>query len=457
MFSLKRQGNIAFLIAVGLLLVACDESFDLTLNIRQTELISTFYTDTLTLRTGIQYLDSVQTNNFILVGSVSDEEVGTLRAESFFKVLLPRQNLRFTTEESNTVIFDSLVLILNYNYQYGDTTAAQTIVVNRLTVAPDTARKYYSFDKLPYGEEVGRLHYKLPRNPNVMRIKLSDALGREIISKEGKAELQNQTNFEQYFKGLRLAAEGPDKAAIFGFDLLQSRMTLYFRNNPADTVSRFHNFFFYNPGRDPFSQLTLSEGSAFAHLQPNYQKGQLFASLPSVRYIPTRRVGNLGYVHTGMQIATRIEFPYLQSLQKPGKRILINRALLSFQPSAKNFEAPWRQINAPPPTTVILGIADQEGRLVRNAAGNPLFVPEETNRNLRLERSYIASGRTYPDLDITTYLQNALDSKTPNYGILLMNLLNTAPANLLVIGDQQAIIPTERLRLILFYTELSQQ
>lgn len=454
MSSLLKRWGLWLIIALGTL-TACDESFDLTLDIRQTELISTLYTDTLTLRTNVQYLDSIQTNNFLLVGSVADADVGTLRAESFFKVLLPTNNLRFTIEESNTVIFDSLVLILDYNYQYGDTTVAQTIVVNRLTASPDTARNYYSFDRIPFAEEVGRLEYRLPRNRNAMRIRMSEALARDIISKEGKPELANQANFQEYFKGLRIAAEGPDNAALFGFDLIQSRMTIYFRNNPADTVSRFHNFFFYNPGRDLFNQLVLREGSAFAHLQADFGRGRLLNGLPARRSIPTPQLGNLGYVHSGMGIATRIEIPHLQSLQKPGKRILINRALLSFNPSALNYEASGRK-NAPPPATLMLGIADRNGRIVRNAEGIQLFVPEENNRNRRLERSYIASGRTYPDMDITTYLQQVLDGRTANHGVLLMSLLNTSPGNLLIIGDGQASVPAERLRLKLFYTELSQ-
>jgi hypothetical protein len=83
-------------------------------------------------------------------------------------------------------------------------------------------------------------------------------------------------------------------------------------------------------------------------------------------------------------------------------------------------------------------------------------VPDERNRNIRMEINYVAAGRTYPDLDITTYVQQLLDGRTPNNGVLLMSLLNTAPGNLLIIGDQNAAIPTERMKLKLFYTELSQ-
>ncbi|MCS7018939.1 MAG: DUF4270 domain-containing protein [Bernardetiaceae bacterium] len=441
-------------VALGTL-TACDESFDLTLNIRQAELVNTLYTDTLTLRTSVQLLDSLQTNNFILVGSIADADVGTLRAESFFKVLLPRDSLRFTTAGNSTVIFDSLVLILDYNYQYGDTTMAQTIVVNRLTASPDTARKYYAFDRMPFGEELGRFTYRLPRNRSSMRIRLSNAFARDLISKEGRAELANQTNFEQYFKGLRLAAEGPDNAALFGFDLIQSRMALFYRNDPSDTVSKSHNFFFYNPARDAFNQLVLRDGSAFTRLQADFSKGRLLAGLPARRSIPTWQLGNLGYIHSGMGIATRIEIPHLRALLKPNKRIMVNRALLSFHPSERNFQAAGK-INAPLPPTLMLGISDPNGRLVRNSSGLPIFVPEERNPNVRMERNYVEAGRTYPDMDITTYVQRLLDGRTLNHGVLLMSLLNTAPGNLLMVGDPQAPIQAERMRLQLFYTELSQ-
>jgi hypothetical protein len=454
MLSLLKQWGVFSIVALGTL-TACDDSFDLSLDIRQTELINTIYTDTLTLRTNVQYLDSIQTNNFILVGSVADADVGTLRAESFFKVLLPRDTLRFTTTGDNTVIFDSLVLILDYNYQYGDTTVAQTIVVNRLTASPDTARNYYSFDRMPFGEELGRFTYQLPRNRASMRIRMSDAFARDIISKEGRPELLNQTNFQEYLKGLRIAAEGPDNAAIFGFDLIQSRMALFYRNSPADTVSKSHSFYFYNPARDALNQIVLRDGSAFVRLHADFNKGRLFPNLPVRRSVSTRQTGNFGYVHSGMGIATRIEIPHLQAIQKPNKRILVNRALLSFNPSARNFEASGK-VNAPPPPTVLLGVSDRDGRIVRNASGLPIFVPDERNRNIRMEINYVAAGRTYPDLDITTYVQQLLDGRTPNNGVLLMSLLNTAPGNLLIIGDQNAAIPTERMKLKLFYTELSQ-
>jgi hypothetical protein len=453
MLSLLKRWGLVLVVALGIL-TACDDSFDLTLDIRQTELINTIYTDTLTLRTNVQYIDSIQTNNFILVGSTADADVGTLRAESFFKVLLPRDTLRFTVKGNNTVIFDSLVLILDYNYEYGDTTVAQTIVVHRLTSSPDTARTYYSFDRMPFGEELGRFTYQLPRNRTSMRIRLSDAFARDIISKEGRPELLNQTNFQQYLKGLRISAEGPDNAAIFGFDLIQSRMALFYRNDSADTVSKSHSFYFYNPARDALNQPVLRDGSAFARLNVDFNKGKLFANLPIQRSIPTQQTGNLGYVHSGMGIATRIEIPHLKTLQKLNKRILINRALLSFNPSARNFEA--GKINSPPPPTILLGISDRNGRLIRNSSGLPIFVPDERNRNVRMEKSYLAAGRTYPDMDITTYVQQLLDGRISNNGVLLMSLLNTAPSNLLIVGDQNAPVPAERMKLKLFYTELSQ-
>ncbi|WP_448519735.1 DUF4270 family protein [Rhodoflexus sp.] len=436
-------------------LTSCDDNFDLTLDIRQNELINTLYTDTLTLQTSVQYVDSIQTDNFILVGSVADPDAGTLRAESFFKTLLPRNDLRFTIEESRTVIFDSLVLVLDYNYQYGDTTVAQTIVVNRLAELPDTARTYYSFDRLPVAEELGRLEYKLPRNRNAMRIRLSETFARDLISKEGQPELANQANFQKYFKGIRIASEGPDNAAIFGFDLIQSRMAIYFRNNPADTVSRVHNFFFYNTARDLFNQVVLSDGKAFARLHADFSSARVLAGLPDRRSIPTEQIGNLGYVNSGMGVATRIQIPYLQSIIRPGRRVMINRALLSVVPSAMNYEASGR-INAPPPATIFLGISNASGQLVRTATGLPIFVPEERNPNLRMEVSYIAAGRNYPDMDITTYIQQLLDGRASNKGVLLMSLLNTSPANLLIIGDQRTPVRSERLRLQLFYTELLQ-
>jgi hypothetical protein len=73
-----------------------------------------------------------------------------------------------------------------------------------------------------------------------------------------------------------------------------------------------------------------------------------------------------------------------------------------------------------------------------------------------MEKSYLAAGRTYPDMDITTYVQQLLDGRISNNGVLLMSLLNTAPSNLLIVGDQNAPVPAERMKLKLFYTELSQ-
>lgn len=440
------------------LFAACDDPFDLSLNLQQDALLGTTYTDTLTLRTSVVLLDSVSTTRQMSVGSVGDAKFGSVRAATFSKLMLGRDSLRFTDTQGNAPIYDSLVLVLQVNYRYGDTTALQDIQVHRLAQKLDTGRLYHGFDNLPVAELLGQARYGANLRLNQLRIRLDDRLGREIIARSGQADLRNQANFEEYINGLRISATGPDAASIIGLDVINSRMSVFYRNNATDTVSKAHAFYLLDPRIDPRTGGTFFVyGQAFTQFRLNVANAPALANLPRTRTINTASTGNEAYIQAGAGIVTRVEIPHLRRLVPTGtgRRVVVNRALLSLHPTEGNYNAE-RLKNQAPPRSLSLAFSDANGRISRDASNRQRFLPNENFVTVpnapRAEIAYIESGRSYLDVDITTFVQRALDGRAQNNGLILASSDLGNTVNKLLFADAAATNADRCLRLKLHYT-----
>lgn len=145
------------------------------------------------------------------IGYHQDSWFGNTEAAGFTEVLLPEEN----PLKSQSVLFDSLVLILKPNsHYYGDTTLPMHFVVNELTqniINDDDDTRYYyprtfSYNPVPVGTRTVAVR---PNRDTLITIRLNDALGLDLFQKmkSNAPEIQSQSEFIRYIKGFRIGVD----------------------------------------------------------------------------------------------------------------------------------------------------------------------------------------------------------------------------------------------------------
>lgn len=460
---IKNIVTLGLLLAVSLFLFACDDVNKLGLDVqRADQRLSTFYTDTFTIESSVKLIDTINTtaNNGVargLVGTITDSEFGVATSMTFGSFLLPSAGVDFFDELKNPPIYDSLDMLLEFNYAYGDTSKIVTLNVHRLTEAMQaTKSNYYNTDKLPIGELVGSSKTKI-KSGTTVRIKLSDQLGREIISRNGTDDLKIQANFDQFFKGLRISAEGVDNLVV-GFDpnsVNFTRMRVFYRNLATETVSKSpKNFYFTGVN---------GAGILFNNVQYDLSKTPFLNQLSINRFVPTSRLGNQCFVANGSGMLTLLKFPTVYGFNKD-KTVVVNRAELVIEPTTDNFGA-GRGNQVMPNLNFI--VADTKGNFdryvdTRNSTGLngvPRYVLVERgdarNPNSTLFMNYLESGRAYQPVILTSYIQALMNKTLDNTGILVLpsRFFSTTSLEKVSFGDGKS--PTNTMKLIVYYTMIN--
>lgn len=418
------------LILLGLF--SCDENKDIGLDLQGGETLSTFFTDTITINSSVTIADSVNTTNTstILVGSVEDARFGTTSAEAYSQLSM---GIITDLDFGEGAVFDSITMLLSYPYVYGDTVTPQTYFIHEITEAIDTIA-YYSFDKIEetgIGDELGSFTLAPADNSlNFVSFRLSDQFGQKIFDKSGQTELSSQENFANFFKGLRLSTLNSSGNTMLGF-------------NPSNTQS-FVTIHFQGPSGDTLAPRTFSFsfGRGYNNITPNLENSSTLADVARGMKVSTTATNNECYLQAGTGITTLLEFPYLKNLGN-GKQVIISRAELVFRP----IDALNEDETKLPPESIYLKVASEDQTFSEG------FINSELSTTNPVISEYNSSGRAYPAMRITSYIQNVIEGNTPNYGVFLgiSPAIDRERVNQVVIGD--ANHPTaSQIQLQVYYT-----
>lgn len=460
--ALRMIKNIVasgLLLAASLFFFACDDANKLGLDIQRTDQrLNTLYTDTFTVESSVKILDTVNTtaNNTAargLIGKMTDSKFGMAEAMAFGSFLLPTAGISFLDDQKRPPIYDSLDVLLDITYAYGDTSQAVKINVHRLA-EPILSQKsnYYNTDKLPIGELVGTANVKIKAG-TAIRIKLSDRLGQEIIGREGTDDLKIQANFDRFFRGLRFSAEGINNL-VFGFDPNSAnftRMRVFYRNEITETTSK--------PPKNLYFTGVNGAGSLFTNIQTDFSISSDLNKLNKGKGLPTSQLGNQGYVINGAGVVTLLKFPSVYGFNKD-KNVVINRAELIIEPTEDNF---FNLNNRVMPSLNFV-LADANGNIDRYVDSSNLTGLNGVPKYLLVERGdprnpnsvlfmyYLESGRTYQPIIITSYIQALMNKTTENTGLLVLpqRFFSTTSLERISFGDSKS--PTKPMKLIIYYT-----
>lgn len=209
----------------------------------------------------VQRVDSISTKSasLSLVGNLNDPHFGNSNISFYTQIGLTSNSLQW--EDGATT--DSIVMQVLYSGYYGDTLTPLTLKIHEVTqdMAGDSA-VYYSNTSYEVGEEWANYTFTpRPRTKtfingadtigyNILQIPVNVALGDKLM----QSDFASNTDFMNYFKGLRFSCEpAAGTGSICYFNLLNTKsyLRIYYHNdydttfcdfNISDKYIRFNHF-----------------------------------------------------------------------------------------------------------------------------------------------------------------------------------------------------------------------
>jgi hypothetical protein len=281
-------------------------------------------TDTVTIKLSTIGTDSLMTGAAarMLLGTYKDPYFGKVRTMSFFQPTL-NSGVSVTQEAE----YDSLILSLRYDnsYSYGDTTKPMNLTVHKLlkdiTDIP-SGSAYWNHNSTPYEPaSIGKITIvPRPTTTALLRIRLSDALGKQVFEMAKNNQLTSNADWINVVKGLVVVPAATDNGPIIGF-----------KWNIDSTSVQLH---YHTPLVSEFKK-----DSTIFKVTANYNQtvadpaGTQLAKLPDNKRLslPSSQSGNLAFMQAGTGIMLRVDLPYLRNL-KYTQYTAINKAYLRVKP-----------------------------------------------------------------------------------------------------------------------------
>jgi hypothetical protein len=276
-------------------------------------------TDTVTIITSTQGQDSLITSNTLVAtfGQVSDQpHFGQMRSSIYMQFRLPTNNV----DLGDSIVFDSCVLALRYNGDYGDLAIPMQIELLELTEQLDVSLPYYNFSTFStFTNNLAQTPTQILNTIDSvypvdgpkfaqLRIRIDDAWGENLMNQSGGSNFQDNASFRNFFPGFYLTSThtNGDGFAYLNLVNVDSRLTLYYHTPTVDSL--FFNF----PIGDESAYIT--------HSEPDYT-GTTAEQLVNN---PTQGGDSIFMAQSLCGLRGKVEFPYLQSLQD----VAINKAEL---------------------------------------------------------------------------------------------------------------------------------
>ncbi|MGV3503031.1 MAG: DUF4270 family protein [Adhaeribacter sp.] len=377
------------------------ENPDVALDLEGETQLGTAFTDTITVKAATVLLnDSILgfKRGNLLTGKASDPGhiFGTTTAKAFTEVGLGTS----TFTEPTTAVIDSMVLSLDYDEYYGDTTQDLTVRVHRLTQAFEEDQIYFANRSLTYEDTpLGTRTFKprpkstvkaynadssaIVRLPIPLRIKLDKNLAQQMLTQR-ETVLANQAAFVSFLPGFALTT-GDNAESVLGFDpdADSTYIRIYYRSGGK----KYQYNLFLSSGNNRLNQVSASRANtALAALQ---NKGDV---------LPATATNNRIYLQESTGLKGRIRFPYIKSLKEKLNGAYINRAELIMPVVSEEQISPYLYLYESSPSNLILRYSNE----ARAVSSDGAFYPSGYVSPAPLV--YSPSQKAYI-LNVTSYVQ----------------------------------------------------
>ncbi|SDD88486.1 protein of unknown function [Dyadobacter soli] len=366
-------------------------------------------TDTVTIQLSTIGTDSIMTGAVarMLLGTYKDPYFGRVKTMSFFQPTATGAVV--LAQEAQ---YDSLILSLNYDntYSYGDTTKPMNLTVHKLlkdiTDIP-SGTAYWNHNSTPYETaSIGKITViPRPRTTGQLRIRLSDALGKQIFTMAQNNQLSSSTDWINLVKGLVVVPAPTDNGPIVGFEW----------GNSVGLDSTSVQLHYHTPLANEFKK-----DSTVFRVTANYNQtvadptGTQLAKLPANKRLslPSSQSGNMAFMQAGTGIMMRVDLPYLNNF-KYTKYTAINKAYLKVKPLKASVTDPLRV-----PRVLYLYRLDKNNQFYTDGNGAPLPVAilgAQGGASAPYQTDYIKNEQFYR-FDISSFATEIMASETNDIG-----------------------------------------
>ncbi|MCR5715064.1 MAG: DUF4270 domain-containing protein [Bacteroidales bacterium] len=351
------------------------------------------YTDTCTVHLTTQIVDSLVTTNtgIVYCGTYDDPYLGTTSAVGYtcFNLTTFASSSPISTGVTYPVIFDSLILSLQPARRfYGDTLQDMTIHIHQLKELIEDNEDIYGYcyntSSIPY-EETPVVSYTFrphPRRTKPVEIRLPDAMGEDLLEKirNSADEMTTTEKFRRYFKGFALVPDENDHA-VLGYHAVD---TMFFMQLYYHTIMEYRT--------DYTITFPIHPGYQFNQYQFDRTGTPTEGLVDSETDLFSYTTGHKAFVQGLAGMYSKIEFPYLNDIEKTGKLSAIVNAELRLYPAreAASDETPL-------PSRITLYISDEE---------NPVIAEGETVTGTLVKDQY--ERNTHYAIGISSFIAEEL-------------------------------------------------
>ncbi|TAE97423.1 MAG: DUF4270 family protein [Runella slithyformis] len=392
-------------LVLGVALAACEAPKEIGLPPAAS--VGVIYTDTLTVKVSTMLLDSVRTSGArrLLLGNYQDPTLGRVSARSFFTLYGS-----WIFPEGKTYEYDSVLLSVNYPYEYGDTLRPFQIAVHRLADTVQKSKTYYNNSSLPFNPTpiITKQFNLTPSTNRQLNMRLPDSFGRELFEAAKNKELDKPADLTKKLNGLVLVP-GANNAAVLGLAPQSISVAVFIRETGQTTTLVRDFLLISNLNSRWFNQVTANRtGTVLNQLQP-------------LRPVSTAQTGGSAHLQDALGVVMKIEFPYLSKILNGTDRVAINRAEFTITPTQPT--STRANTYTPFPSGLVMAETDETNRTLRNRLGTELLLPQDfatySQSIIPQAVPYNTQFKNY-NFVLTTYLQALTTGFKKNKSFLLM-------------------------------------
>lgn len=348
--------------------------------------------DSCTVLVSSSLIDSLETNGqgVALIGRYTHPVWGTVTSSAYLPYTAPS----YDTDIDETVVMDSLVLLLRYDgYALGDTNQFQTFTVHRLlekVVLNSNDYLYNSSSFAYHTQPIASCTFR-PRSGESgdVEVRLPDELGQDMLERLHRRDLSVESDrFEDYFNGLVVVPDAQNCQSMMSFSVGDTASALILHYHVVDELAKEHACII-NP----------NTSTQFYHVDHD-RTGTALQGLPAKGVeVTSEEIGNRGFLFGGIGWYTRLKFPYLNNILQQGKRVSIESAYLKIYPESGTYS----EFNSLP-DSIFLYITD-ENNVVTDAVKD--YLGEEVQGG-SLVKDDTFDENTYYYFDVTDFMQQEL-------------------------------------------------
>ncbi|CDF79382.1 conserved hypothetical protein (DUF4270) [Formosa agariphila KMM 3901] len=259
-----------------------------------------FYIDTFTVETSTYKFDSIavsSTSNYVL-GNYVDPVLGQIKASPYFE-LTP--NSYYIDDDA---VYDSIALILDYtDYYYNDTISKQKFNVYEVleTLTPTEDYFYNTSNFSTSTTSIGFLEMSpTPIREDSIQFSLDNTYGKQLFDDFQNDIVNNLDDFNQKYYGLKIVPDDSN-TAIIGIGT-SSILRVYYTIKGENEAEEY--YFDFN----------INTASSFHNITSTFKNEYINGLEEQEDEVSSTLTDNSSYIQAGSGLATRIDVPFIESI-----------------------------------------------------------------------------------------------------------------------------------------------